>query len=842
VLPSGSVQAKRNKKAYQRQDAIPAMTLSELASLPLNRRAEYVRLMRKAAVHLEGFQSSINFHSRANYAALERAYRSLYASILLSDDAVAQSSQDTDPGSMNQRCPDQCIFGFGLSTYVKISEACPDYPLGCVKPDDRKCQVGNTQGIICDPVFTGLDQTRSTSCKTVSRTATKDCYTQMTEVDRSTSEEAKKAVDRANFVFKFGIDKEGKNFEITAADLVKPEATQAINDLAKYAFDDYAYAQLIGVIELYRRNGVTPPAISPHGAQLWTGISQRFTDLGKSVDQIFDGFLDLCLGQDSPADPDRKEMRGAKLGAEVVARIRANKGKTFKTSVETSYWRALANRLDEVENAGQVPTNLNVLQKDECLTVIDRHRKLKTRVEGVRGTLPTGPSPIPPKPELPTDPKPTTAPVPTEPPKPVDEVRTESLGCPGALGEPNDPKQIDHNKLYSSAAQCLVCATEKAVQNSDKSLDLFEEPTQKKVNGDYRASRKWLSLLSTMAMACGHARSDHTVVEAAEMQWYIETFGHCDSDVYDWDGTPNAFFTPGQDKEDSKLVKEWASRSYWVDLEMNKRERKRKGKKIERPLDPDRKSANYDVGEFSRIYGMSYRQATQIFCNPDNFNGRKNRKGGYLEKVDGPKDGLIEQTGILGSRSEARSRFAAAVKDARLEPGNGRGGESSAGGLLQCLRKSNELAQRLYADGENTCMVQKTVTNDGLRLLLEQTVVPPTRYPGNYMTLGSGCYVGDAVQARQKGDQFTQLAVGLKDPSRPVNRSVQTFDRRQYNQFDQIYRVYEADLDKNGNFVRSSRGFERSVAGANNEYRFGVQAQCTDQGTAFGSSGGKVNK
>lgn len=801
------------KSQKAKHKGITAMTIKQLALVPLNRRAEYVGLMREAYKDIEEIQIKFRNEALEKSARIEEGYKNLFE-IAFGSTAYAQDFQ--------QKCPNKCIYAFHLNTYAKIGGVCQDFPLGCERPPT--CQMGNskTNGFQCESSLSGLQGAKG--CVSQSVRVTRTCYQQMEGLSASYKKEIDASVNAVAEYFGLNVEAGGVRKVVTKADLAPKDAESAkqvadlINRLVEFAYDDRAYAQLIGVIDMYQRAGVSYPAGVGTGKGSMIGqIQANFDGVPGTVEKIFSEYVGMC---------------GQTLSPEVVQKIEnkitpnSHLGDTTYTEEfntlpqsQQGIWKRRINDYLIAKEAKQTYKNDNVLQKEECGYVRSRYQRLVSRTGQIASTMPTL-----------ADGAPgggSNGPIPILPPLPEDiNSAPVSLGCPSAVDRDND-------NLFLVGARCTVCAAEKAVHNAKAAVpyaDGKNDPgSLAKVNGDYRVSRKWVSLVSTMAVACGNGRTMNTSVDAIDVMWFLESFGHCDSDIYDWHNSEDAFLGDGQDQQDAKLVEQWQKNNYWI----TRAEDKSKGSQKLTPI-PDRtvegdvssknlkKGKNKKVGDFQRIYGLSYEQATAIFCNPENFDGKVDKKGKFLTKIKSINKTGISAVGASGSRSDARGRMKAALDRNKKIAGGPIDKNSS---VFTCMTKAQDLASKLYSDNSNSCMMEQD-SKVGLANIMATAADTSDSKPfaGNFIWTGAQCFVGDAVQAQKsRSGQVLKTAVGFQDPGEVIpSRTAGTFDSASRRRFDRVYRSFQ--LDEKTGAVTEVGSLENSPTGT---YKASVVGSCS---------------
>lgn len=382
------------------------------------------------------------------------------------------------------------------------------------------------------------------------------------------------------------------------------------------------------------------------------------------------------------------EMCNQNLSSEVVASLRDDAVLRRLRGSNRIAQQQRRENLQQVTQSGGTPTNRNVLQKEECFLVDSRLGTMRDRLRNVATGLPVPP--------------------PAQPTRPENYVY--SLGC--RTSTPREPSGVEQ-----PAARCLTCPLEKLVHHDPQAND-----------PSYMMSNKWSALVSTMGIACGYG-SAAGIMDVGRMAEMYQTFGHCSTDTYDWNS-----------EDEKRRARRFGQRNYWTEPMVRQSRRflffKIKGKSIPQP----------DVGdEFARVFGISYYEATALFCDPDNFRGDMNRAG-YMDEIKG----IVSASGRAWSRDDAtrprrtslgRQRMQYALENYRTE--SVRAPATDGEGLAQCMRESLNRAQRYYQPDSRMCLDAGPLRQhyaQAEREALSEQSVPPVIFTG------SDCWTANQVE------------------------------------------------------------------------------------------------
>jgi hypothetical protein len=856
------------------------LNLDEMARLPFKQRKEYIRLIRYSFESLERFQNKVGAGRGRLFGSLDiqdesdhqdvvaRGY-DLLREFALGSPVDAQASGASGSGSQTGdqqtwrfRCPDKCIYGYNLNTYPKDTGGnCPDYPLGCVK--DPTCKIGRTSGIQCEPTMSGLI-TEETSCaatidkeKSRNRT-TVVCREKGDKLAKENRTKIDRAIERAREVFGISDGKDQLELDFSVleptSEREKTILTDTINNLAVHAYDDGALATLISTFYLYRITGKNlPSGVKPEVSKFLGNLQSAFggdsapgettattqieQSVIKGIDNLYSEYDKVCSAKlDDTVVAKLKTLyaEGSTsrnlIESEALKRYRSNSG--HRNAVVYNTWKQRAKiYLSAIENNKPID-NRHVYQKEECEQLDKDRARLRAMSLRIAASLPAPLSSIgQPAPTLP------------EPPKgPEKELTARGLGCGGG--------QIDsyENGLYQAAVSCVACSAEKDVHNYKEKLNYFKgdvNPVTSRAyaNSDYRISRKWLSLISTMAVACGDGRNDNRSLNPDDVRWYLETFGHCDSDLYNWNDDE---IEPG--KTDAELIRKWSQLGSFWDPKNPKQSLNKDNKFIPEPdrtvggavVAPD-KLQKKTVGDFARIFGISYQQATAVFCDPSRFEGKTSSaksdagtKTEYLTEIKGFRSGKSGGfLGARGSRLSARARMEATLKKAGIA--GGPVNESNADDLLSCMQKSKELAQTVYDPNERTCQASRDATPEQMNSVIVKIAAQTgDSYPGNYVSTGNFCAVGQSVlelKDVKKGNVEHVLSLAYNKTERLKEGSIEDFSSDGEKRADVLYLQKSVD-PKTGDVKDVSKFLSDGVS-----FAVSGPVLCEDAGSGDDSSG-----
>lgn len=579
-------------------------------------------------------------------------------------------------------CQDRCIYAYHLSEYRRGSGgSCVRYPYGCREP--QACQLGGgTRGLACNFIVSGL-QGQDACIDYGSRTrSTAACEENRQRVIRAKQSDIQQATNQAGEYFQLRHGLDHAAANISAEQLWP--ADQAGRERVQALVQglvDTMYSD-----ESYAQLLVITELYKRKGLTLppVTVNGEANTDvqnLGQAFNNLQTAADELFAGY--------TEMCDQPLSAETIAHLRNDAEYNRMRGANKTAQRVRRDNLAAATSSGATPTNRNVLQKEECFLVDSRLHTMRDRLRNVATGLPVPPPPA-------------------QPPQPDNYVY--SLGC--RTSTPREPSGVEQ-----PAARCLTCPLEKLVHHDPQAND-----------PSYMMSNKWSSLLSTMGIACGYG-SAAGIMDVGRMAEMYQTFGHCSTDTYEWNS-----------EEEKTRARTFGQTNFWTRPLVRKVNRflffKIKGREMPQPDMED---------DFARLYGISYYEATALFCDPDNFRGDMNRAG-YMERIEG----IRSASGRAWSRDDAtrgrrttlgRQRMQYALENYRTE--SVRAPATDGEGLAQCMRESLSRAERYYAPESRMCLDAgpiRTHYAQAEREALSEQSVPPVIFTG------SDCWTANQVE------------------------------------------------------------------------------------------------
>lgn len=651
------------------------LTFEQLARLEFTQRVKYLKQLR--ALFIEAERAQLSFRNplfAANDFNGYKNYPELYVSIFQTQAYAA------DPEQGRGRYPsDQCIYAYQLSTYEEINGKLRQ-PFLCALPTGARCSGLYGPGVECGEL-SGLSRKIATGRECIPdsnrHNSTVTCDRLRDTLSKDNTNTINNAVENAKKIFKLNMP----GAVITDAELGGKEAQIALQDLADHRYNDRAHAQLISVVSLYKKYK-TPLPIDSLGkdyasiqpAELENEINQSQANFSK----IFESIINHCEAPvasnelDIITSSDNLEKVNAQMGAKAAEletrRFNAYKilesGKspngTITKDPDGSYYitsSASSKRPVRIED---------LIEIDECFTLKKNLQKIGEAQESIITSYPkyesTGQAPTP----L------------TPPPTPVELETIRPIGCSSVT---------DDAELSQPAARCMICLAQKAMV---KYANHTNNSLEKDKAAYYVPSNKWLSLLSTMVVACGDGASNGKVTYTKNMLNYLQTFGHCSNETYAWRTNKSRPDDSTADlrPEDEYLVNKWAQKNLWAESKENNNNQ------------TARDLVNKDNESFRRIYGVSYTTATDIFCNPTRFVSEFDQRNSSFIPMK-IKEGLSTETPeqfIQRGRKQLRE----AVKDPNLK---NELLNANAGALFDCINESFANAEKLYSGGPaNTCL------------------------------------------------------------------------------------------------------------------------------------------
>ena len=446
-----------HRRRSQRHERYPAsrgektpklqlLPFDKVALLAQRQRIRYVHLLREAIVQAE--REQIAFHSEQATAMNDgfSRKRDLYAMLFLpSVNAAGNNCLPGDPCDLAGRglyCTDKCIYGGYLSQYPKC---------GSQQPFKCKRAVNCPQGVgeLCNPYVYGIPPTSQNSCVPIHEEyrATQECYHRMKQLASSDQAFAHDSALASKLFFHLdqcalSSDNPGckGSVEISKAKAEGPHARQLIDDLSAYSASDEAYAELIGVVELYKKNGWPLPT-TKYDQGTAGGLSSVLdpNKFENSLNSVVEGVKEVFSEEENHCNQ--------RLTSNVCTAIQ-----NYKPGDYGVHRRVLIDRelRRQQRLAGRTcgssgnATVRNVLEHQECIQLDERIQAMNKKAGPIMSSLPVPPPPAPPPPA----------------PHEVDQ----SYGCASVFR--------DDSGLFQPAAQCSVCLSENMANRYGYALDL----------------------------------------------------------------------------------------------------------------------------------------------------------------------------------------------------------------------------------------------------------------------------------------------------------------------------------------------------------------------------------
>ena len=710
---SGDVEASwfSRKETVLTKTPFTFLKFHQVAKLEKVQRVRYIRALRQAIADAEAGQTL--FKNPLIASRDLRNHNKIYA-LLLGIEAWA--APQFAGGHLST---DQCIYAYKLSKYPESGKR----QRGQCIPTIR-CESGTSgPGVRCNPFLTGIPESEGRGCipnfKAYKSTlACEKLRLKMTEEGNNLTSSLN-AVTAAEVFFQFN----QPNPKLSKDDLEGETAERIIESLLKTAYNDESFAELIKVVASYKVVGLDLPG--PTAAECYAKAAQdtskllddgdlvcsmleildpsafenEFNSIEEGVNQIFGAYTAHCSKQ--VKDSEIEEIR------KLIKPTNCEKGKRPRQmgiklwELERKRCAAVA-KWDQLKNAGKPTYDLtvrNVTEIDECRTIETRRDRILTILRDVVGSFPMlakGPE-ITPPPEVD---------LPEE-----DEWKVDPTGCSGDVTN-------EHFQLVHSAARCMPCLNERAIVMATRKGIIKDRDRQYQSD-----SRKWQSLMSNMALACGDGDANNSAVSVDTMRDYNQTFGHCSSDDYEWDPTGNDFT-----EEDKEFIQFASQNSLW-DILQDKQEKilnlediesEKVRKFIERKVLPRLNAGKprkiqrsrlrkFFEQKFEDVYGIQYGQATNVFCHPQRikkrFWGRNvkkfNRSVTPKYKKGSKKDQPYTKKELLVQGRHRMNKYLSTKRSQnRLEPA-----------LHKCMQNAFETAKKIYSGSENFCTSSRPMKN-----------------------------------------------------------------------------------------------------------------------------------
>ena len=800
---------KLSKKFKRYKSGIKFLKFSQVAKLPHHARVKYIKEFRSVFKDIEDIQVAFNPKKKKSKKNAQ------YRSILFGNDAFAEGKEHTRGAS----CADQCIYAYSLQEYDKPGGQCKRFPFGCSKPN-RCYRGGSYSGYSCDVVASGLKMHHDGACFKSSQSlgSTGHCENVRMTLSQENSRKIQEVV--ASAMSNFGFDNE----EVDPAFLQKDEAKDIISNLIEHMYDDHAYAMLVAIQHLYNEAGEPlpvddsrcnrlsdnkPNAATPSKkevcmsqyAEVRTQFSKKFDRMIDGLDDVFVDYMDMCREPiernevhaivnltNAPEGSRNRQLEMARRdNLKQVLGYRRTDTVSNEVLMEKAVERmGQLQRSDAATRERQDVNSFTVLQKPECLIVKRRLNGIRSHMDHLADNFPILRDDAPPG-NIP----PVEAPLPDS---------ANPVGCSGG-GE------LRNSLIFNTAARCTLCSVEKSVNNiggGGVDDEYAEIPASGRVpqTGEFIPSKKWQSLMGIMMRACGASNASHSDIK--QMMEFTQTFGSCGTEVYDWD-TSDTFLQHG----DITRIEKWSTTNYWNGEGKDPLVKNRlfgliKGKPIPHPDMPmDGSTDASEPGHFARIFGLSYRQATEIFCDKSVFesegfhveqkdNGHQKIKHGqarvekrarrkiikeYEKAYEKCKDepareragcrereqnkrdrrlsGIMEST-PLERRNRGLDRLKYANENHYISRNNPDRLKSVAKNLESCMGEAHRRAEGQFDPDDPNAQCMGVVKLDERTLQRDMESEYP---PGNVIVRDKGCYVSH--QSEKHGDNASNAKTSL---------------------------------------------------------------------------------
>lgn len=634
--------AKAAKVTKVKPDRLGMLTFAQVARLNDRMRREYIATLRQATLDVDMFQRKFN---NKTYGSIAAGY-DIYA---MNDSAAFGNwLMEAAHAATNTPLPvNRCLHAGNISQYPeaafrnrnctgeecepgRVEGQCQGVPCAIGGRSNSTtgsgANAGGLRGSTCNFVASGMVNQPGRGCMNNNAVENarfaKTCDDRRNELARENQSAVDTLVRETNEYFGFN---PGGSYR---SDTCKSEGSKNLfNRLIQSSYSNDAYAMLIKAAYFCKSNGQGLPDGLTHyngsadAALGFNALEQDFNNLSKAVDDIFSGYIRHCP---SPlTDRDVRALR-AKLPAYerdgTIAGARRGSDFYYQERQRLEHLRAL--------DPSKRPTHINVLEVEECRLLQLRWTDLKTKIGDIAGTYPriadeNPPPPIPPAP-------------------PNEAVKVFPTGCTEAVTR-------EGSQLAQPVSRCMPCLIQTTENIKDRASS---DPAVQRQAGTYRASRKYISLVNTMALACGDGYLHDSVLTTEMAVDYLHAFAYCKSETYEWDN---------ENSNEQRLAMQWGDQRYW---------RERDGKAD----DPGHSN------QFREVYGISYKDAKDMFCSEGRRGGLRGRNG-YTP---------TEKRQLLRSRRESFER-------GRQKFGNGSDREYS-GALADCMSEASRNAAAFNRD------------------------------------------------------------------------------------------------------------------------------------------------
>jgi hypothetical protein len=692
------------------------LSFEQLSHLEHTQRLKYVKQMRETYREFERMQRvfSVNVYS---FVPDKKTDKALYA-LFFGDSAFAQNyGRGSHP-------TDQCLLGYQLSQYAN-KDARRIQPSGCQVPESAKCNGSSGPGVKCGYEISGLRGNMPEACipLDLAYKATEECDRVRIQKGKDNQTVIQANIKKAKDFFKLGVAEATVNAEKLNSD----EAKALLKDFMDHAYDDETYAHLLKILSLYKKAGINldlgklDPAYA--GVSL-ESMAETFDKSQKKINKAFNDFKNHCdqkvdagVLKDLSSEEWQKEVTKNAKDADSFWQREQKRNEAKKNydkavrcqNLNNEECNTLRSSLGITSGQPIEYTVKNIMEPEACKAFAQRLDSVSAKYEQIAGSYPA---------VLPN--QPFILPTPTEP-KPEPPYHVTPTGCSQRVSR-------DKDLLAQESAQCLICAAEKAVQNSAKKISSGSSYNNEGKTST--VSRKWMALLSTMVLACGDGQQGQRMVDMPNMLAYMQTFGHCDSSKYEWssDQKTNA--------ADKALVNKWQTdQGYWVS-----------DKDVKKPS-PDKEK------DFERIYGMSYKTASKMFCDRERFD---KTWFGRLKNLDPKK----KKEGLKEFMHDRRVDFR---KNKKLVRADKKAEYSAANDAINCMNQAVERTEELYVSGKGYCLATADVKS------ASNNQFEKFRSDAHAANVGLIAYSNSSCSVHQLNENSTKYGVNLAGFVRPMS-------------------------------------------------------------------------
>ncbi|RME16576.1 MAG: hypothetical protein D6797_04265 [Bdellovibrio sp.] len=561
------------KKVSQKQKLF--LPLKWSARMEYRMLVKYIKLLRRQVRELSQFQE-IFYYADPQYLKNLKKKNAAF-SLFLPGRLWAAGENPFVRGKRGQLC----VVAGGLSYYTGGVGTCKA----------KRCQTtSGSRGYQCDFWGTGLSGADSCVSYRNFENATQVCMDRARALKKRHQREIKQALekyrsfieskkDAQNRVRLKAVFKEPLEERKRCPNASPAQAGQfcGVKDmtalLLKYAYDDEVYAHLVQLTDMYRIAKKNFPKDLARKIQVSLEedlgpIEGTYNAAVEGIKGLWDKFEELC---EKPLN--NQELQKIRNGYYQIPSVHFQRLEQFRKKVlqcldqgqypqavfqnESSSqpvsdpWSDIYRRdvqctshPEEGENFFRDPRVETILSYPECKVLRERKERVKQKLSSLTYSVPDGDRDEPPPPE-------------------IEEgeilLESKSLGCPGFT--------IDNSGIYNHFTSCVACAAERRKINYDQNHGPASSSGSYVANPNYMISPRWLSFLDAVAMSC-KPQGGNNFVTPEEMQKFVETYGHCSVETYDWGGID---FSDKVDSVFGLMIEDISASSYESRRRKNKR-------------------------------------------------------------------------------------------------------------------------------------------------------------------------------------------------------------------------------------------------------------------------------